>query len=126
MSNQLKFIFAILAFISGTIFTCINIYGEFQKIRPTVFFNDELRFSNDQPLNYIETLSQLIKKNNETELQFSQRVTKVIASGLAHIHWERFESEKFNQLIPIWENYFLFFMGKFSGIPEFEKYHFAG
>lgn len=125
MANFIKFNLIILSFILGTIFISINIYGEFQKIRPTVFFNDELRFNNDQPLNYPKTISQLDKLNNETDLQFSQRVTKVIASSLAHIHWERFEPEKFNQLVPIWENYFLYFMGKFSGIPDYEKYHFA-
>ncbi|MFT6836447.1 MAG: hypothetical protein ACJA0H_002497 [Francisellaceae bacterium] len=34
-------------------------------------------------------------------------------------------AEQFNQLIPIWENYFIYFMGVFSGIPEYERYHFA-
>jgi hypothetical protein len=113
------------SFLLGLLLLSINTYGLFQDIRPTVFFDDELRFKNDQPLTYTETISQLSRLPNETDVQFSQRVTKVIAAGLAHIHWERFEPEKFNQLVPIWENYFLYFAGKVSGISEYEKYHFA-
>ena len=51
------------------------------------------------------------------ETEFSTRVTKVIAKGIAHIHWDKYQPEKFNQIVPIWENYFLYFMGRFSGIP---------
>jgi len=125
MANYIKFNLIIFSFILGTIFTCINIYGEFNNIRPAIFFDDELRFTNDQPVTLTKTLVQLDKSKHESDLQFSQRITPVIAAGLAHIHWEKYEAEKFNQLVPIWENYFLYFMGKFSGIPEFEKYHFA-
>ncbi len=120
-----KIFTAIFSIIIGISLLSINVYGEFQNIRPTVFFNDELRFHNDQPETFNETLSQLQKTKNETDLQFAQRITQVVASGLAHIHWERYEPEKFNQLVPIWENYFLYLMGKFSNIPEYEKYHFA-
>ena len=88
-------------------------------------FNDELRFNNDQPETFKNTLALLTKLETEDDKQFSQRVTTVIAAGLAHIHWERYEPEKFNQQIPIWENYFLYFMGEFSNIPEYNKYHFA-
>jgi len=125
MLNLIKTFIVILIFISGVALTTLNIYGEFQNIRTSVFFDDELRFNNDQPAEFQSTMSQLAKLEGESDLQFSKRVTKVIAAGLAHIHWERYEAEKFNQLIPIWENYFLYFMGKFSGIPEFKKYHFA-
>jgi hypothetical protein len=125
MLNIIKITITILLFISGVVLTTLNIYGEFKNIRTTIFFDDELRFNNDQPTEFQNTISQLAKLEGESDLQFSKRITKVIAAGLAHIHWERYDAEKFNQLIPIWENYFLYFMGKFSGIPEFEKYHFA-
>jgi hypothetical protein len=125
MSKILKISVAIIVFTLGFLLTSVNIYGEFKDIRPAVFFNEELRFTDDQPVILEQTLSQLVRSKNESDLQFSQRITPVIAAGLAHIHWERYAPEKFNQLIPIWENYFLYFMGKFSNIPEFEKYHFA-
>jgi len=95
------------------------------SIRPDVFFEDELRFANDSPLEFDLALEQINKKDSETDLNYSERLTDVIAKSIAHIHWEKYDPEKFNQLIPLWENYFLYFMGKFSNIPEFEKYHFA-
>ena len=109
----------------GTLLTSINIYGLFQNIRPPVFFSDELRFKNDISLSYEQTINKIIRKEAETDKAFANRITPIIAQGLAHIEWKQFSGSQFNQLIPIWENYFLYFMGKFSGIPEFEKYHFA-
>jgi len=125
MSSIIKKALFIFVLILGGLLTFINVYGKYQNIRPLIIFNDELRFKNDQPKSFNQTLFQLNKGKNETDLQFSKRVTKVIASGLAHIHWEKYEPDKFNQLVPIWENYFLYFMGKFSDIPEYSKYHFA-
>jgi len=103
----------------------INVYGLFQDIRPQTFTNQDLRFINDQPLSYQETIAKLTKHEDESDIAFANRATDVIEKGLAHIHWEKYQPEKFNQQVPLWENYFLYFMGKFSGIPEYEKYHFA-
>ena len=109
----------------GASLLLLNVYGLFQDIRPASITNENLRFFNDQPLAFEETMQALKRRKNESDSEFSTRVTKVIAKGLAHIHWEKYQPEKFNQLVPIWENYFLYFMGKFSGFPEFRKYHFA-
>lgn len=116
---------SVLLIALGGFLTTANIYGLFTNIRPAAFFEDELRFANDSPLAFDQTLKQIIKNDNESSLQYSERLTSVIAKSIAHIHWEKYESEKFNQLIPIWENYFLYIMGKMSGIREFKKYHFA-
>lgn len=112
-------------FIIGSGLLLINIYGLFQSIRPAYIEDHELRFPNDQPISYDLALNLLSPKPQESKLAFAKRATQVVAQSLAHIHWEKYEPEKFNQLIPIWENYFLYFMGKFSGIPEYKKYHFA-
>ena len=125
MLNIIQTIIAFILFVSGLTLAALNIYGEFNTMRTPVFFDDEVRFINDQPTEFEQTILQLDRLEGESDLQFSNRVTKVIAAGLAHIHWERYDAEKFNQLIPIWENYFLYFMGKYSGIPEYEKYHFS-
>jgi len=125
MLNMAKFISLFGILILGLVLTSINIYGEFQEIRPEYFFNDELRFKNDQPTSFHKTLSQLTDLPDENKKNFAAKATQIIAKGIAHIHWERNQDDKFNQLVPIWENYFLYFMGKYSGIPEFEKYHFA-
>jgi hypothetical protein len=112
-------------FMFGAFLTSVNIYGIFMDIRPTVFFEEELRFAHDSPIPLKETLQQITKKNSESNLHYSERVTKVIAQSVAHIHWEKYDAEKFNQLIPLWENYILYMMGKLSNIPEYQKYHFA-
>jgi hypothetical protein len=109
----------------GIALTAINVYGKFQHIRPTVFFPDELRFKNDISLSYEQTIAAIKRQPQESEKAYAARITHAISQGLAHIKWNQFSGSQFNQLIPIWENYFLYFMGKFSGIPEFEKYHFA-
>jgi hypothetical protein len=87
--------------------------------------DNELRLKNDTPHSYEETLDNTQRKEGESDKEYSDRIRRVIAQGLAHIHWKKYQNTKFNQLIPIWENYFLYFMGKFSGIPEFERYHFS-
>ncbi|BFT29621.1 hypothetical protein D210916BOD24_07970 [Alteromonas sp. D210916BOD_24] len=109
----------------GLGFLGINIYGLFKDVRPPVFFQDELRFENDITLTREETFAAVNRQEGESDKAYAERITQVIGSGLAHIHWRRYDNQKFNQLVPIWENYFLYFMGKFSGIPEFERYHFA-
>lgn len=121
----IKAIIACFFLITGVALTTANIYGLFQDIRPKSFDNSHLRFINDQPLSYETAIQQLIKNEEESELAFATRATEVISQGLAHIHWEKYQAEKFNQLVPIWENYFLYFMGKLTNIPEYKRYHFA-
>jgi len=114
-----------LTFCIGATLLAINIYGLFQNMRVNHFFNSELRFYGDQPTNYQQTMTDLTRKQNETDRAYAMRVTQVIDDGLAHIHWERYDPAQFNQRIPVWENYFLHFMGKFSTIPEYRRYQFA-
>lgn len=117
--------YALIAFL-GLVLTCINIYGVFQDIRPSNIQEEELRFGKfDLDLELERPVESFYKRPGEGDEEYSQRVTKLISANLAHIHWERYDPSKFNQLVPIWENYFLYFMGRFSGIPEFYRYHFA-
>ncbi len=124
---KLKFyaLTGVIALTLGAGLLCVNIYGMFKDVRPQMFFADELRFEEDITLTREETFEAIVRLEGETDKEYADRITQVIGGGLAHIHWERYETQKFNQLIPIWENYFLYFMGRFSGIPEFERYHFA-
>ncbi|WNC72539.1 hypothetical protein RGQ13_00775 [Thalassotalea psychrophila] len=126
MMKKVNLAFTIAAFLISLILISINIYGLFQDIRPKVFFSDQLRFKqNDISLSYKQTINNIARNQNENDQQYAQKITPVIAQGVAHIHWKKFENTKFNQLIPVWENYILFLMGKFSGIPEYEKYHYS-
>lgn len=122
---NIKVLFGFLLITFGVSLLSVNVYGLFKDIRPAIFFEDELRFANESPIQYEQTLVEIIKHGNESNPDYTHRLTKVIDDSIAHIHWERYEAEKFNQLVPIWENYFLYFVGIFSNIPEFKKYHFS-
>lgn len=109
----------------GFLLISINIFGLFKEIRPRIFFEDDMRFQFDTPKPYIETLKNTKKRINENSDSYANRLTNVISDGVAHINWDRTDPIKYNQLIPVWENYILYIMGKISRIPEYERYHYA-
>lgn len=102
----------------------VNVLGIFKDIRPNISEAD-LRFERDFAAPIGETkelLSTLQKAPTEAYLR---SVTSLVDNALAHIHWnEEPDPTKFHQRVPIWENFILYFMGLFSGIPEYQKYHF--
>lgn len=113
-------------FMVGCILLLVNLYGFTQTLRPSVFFSDELRFgAKDISLSLAQYQAGIKRQAQESDLDYATRLTKVIADGTAHIHWENYDPAKFNQRVPIWENWILNIMGHFSGIPEFERYHFV-
>jgi hypothetical protein len=104
----------------------INTYGFSQSLRPATFSPEDLRFgASDISLSLLEYQQAIKKQPSENDIEYAKRLTDVIAQGTAHIHWEKFDPKVFNQRVPIWENWILYFMGVFSGIPEFERYHFV-
>lgn len=116
----------ILLFIIGSGLLAVNFYGLSQSIRSEGLETSPSRFENDFSLSYEESLMAIKKRDNETEKEFLKRLTFVISQSLLHIHWDKEkDTSKFNQHIPIWENYFLYFMGVFTDIPEYKKYHYA-
>ncbi len=95
-------------------------------MRPPVFFSDQLRFgASDISLSLHEYQQAVKRRPEETDEEYAKRLTKVISQGTAHIHWERYDPVKFNQMVPLWENWILHLMGRFSGIAEYERYHFV-
>jgi hypothetical protein len=122
---QIKVALRYMLLVTGSLLLVINIYGLSRDIRVSEFHDDYLIFQNDQPTDFNSTLIDLIRHSDEGDIEYASRITHVVAKGLAHLDWLVYPEEKFNQLIPIWENYFLYFMGKFSGIPEYKRYHFA-
>ncbi len=115
-----------LFLIVGIILLCINIYGLFKNIEPDSIKNEHLRFKNGEKiLKFEEALKQTNKREEETETAYAMRINEVISKRIAHIHWIKYENTRFNQLIPIWENYFLYFVGRFFSLPEFQRYHYV-
>jgi hypothetical protein len=126
MKNKAVTMIVNLALATSLILILINIYGLTQSLRPEHFTEDQLRFGNaDINLSLQEYLIGIERLPNESALAYSERLTGVIADGTAHIHWSRYDPRKFNQLVPIWENWILFAMGKITGIPEYQRYHFS-
>jgi hypothetical protein len=110
----------------GLLLLFINIYGLSQSLRPSGLNEDVLRFKqNDLLLSPDEFLNQVNRLPGEGETEYVIRLTDVIADGMAHVHWGKYDPDRFYQRVPLWENYILYFMGRFSGIPEFERYHFT-
>ena len=120
--TSLSYLFILL----GCFLTAANIYGTFVELRPPNIINTNLRFHNDLALTHEDSAQQVQTLLNENPLDYSARLAHVISKSLAHIDWyNETDNQKYNQLIPIWENYLLYFMGKFSGIPEFQRYHYT-
>ncbi len=118
--------FSTLSLIFGTVLLGINIYGMGKSLRPEGLVPEVMRFAQeDLTLSQHEFFASSKKTDDETNEEYALRLTSVIANGMAHVHWERYNPSTFNQKVPIWENYILFLMGTFSGIPEFERYHFT-
>jgi hypothetical protein len=117
-------VFSVLLLL-GTGLTIINIYGLTQNIQPVITDYEHLRFKNDVELTFDQGKELLDWKPEDNQIVFANRVTQTISKSLAHIEWNKFNVKRYNQLIPIWENYLLYFMGVYSGIPEFERYHYT-
>jgi hypothetical protein len=104
----------------------LNLYGLTQSLRPQGLTEDVLRFKeNDLKIELNEFESQVKRFSNEVEEEYAERLTYVIANGMAHVIWGEYEPTVFNQTIPIWENYILYFLGTVLKLPEFERYHFT-
>jgi len=114
-----------LTLLVGSFLLMVNLYGLNRDIRVSDFSDQYLRFPNDQPANFKDTLFELIRLKDESDIQYASRITHSVAKGVSHVEWLDFPAQQFNQLIPVWENYFLYLMGKFSSIPEYERYHYA-
>lgn len=111
---------------TGSLLLSINFYGLTQDIRPKALANADLRFTNVNNLSFRDALVSSSKRTNESTREYAQRLSVVISKSLSHIKWnEEKDSRRFNQLIPIWENYFLYAMGVLTNIPEYKKYHFS-
>lgn len=119
-------LFLTVAFLVGLTLLGLNLYGLTKSLRPEGLNPEVLRFrQNDLTLSKNAFFSSSVRLKSESDYNYATRLTHVIARGMAHVHWERFDPSVYNQMIPVWENFILYLMGKFSGIPEFERYHFT-
>lgn len=115
--------------VMGVVLLSINIYGLFQTIRkPGLGFEGpgELRFVPDSVWSYEESMLRVDRLRDIKDKDAAvERAMQVVNTALVHPDWYRVDPVEYRQLVPVWENFFLYFLGKFSGLPQFERYHFA-
>ena len=86
----------------------------------------KLRFENDLTLSYEETINELERVDNESDFEYASRATKAIQGGVAHLnHWNEHQPDQYSQRVPFGENYILHVLGRFSGMPQLQRYHFT-
>lgn len=117
---------AMLLLTVGALLLAINLYGLTQTLRPAFDEKSQFRFPNDFPLPIKEAKSGLLKRPGEGEREYAERLTVHVAQSVAHIEWlSEYDLDRYHQRVPLWENFILHFMGRFSGIPEYERYHYS-
>lgn len=128
-SSTLIKVIATLALVFGILLLSLNLYGLTQSIRKPglgVVDYGQLRFIPDEVWSYDDSLNaiaQLDSKNSASRI--AERANMVVNKSLVHVDWERVDPEEYRQLVPVWENYFLHLVGRFSGLPQFERYHYS-
>lgn len=128
ISGVLTFI-AVLCLAGGVALMAINLYGLTQPIRKPglgVSDQDQLRFVEETVWSYEESVEAIhgLAVIDEPDA-LAERANRVVNSSLVHVKWNQVDPIQYRQLIPIWENYFLWGLGRFSSLPQFERYHYA-
>jgi hypothetical protein len=120
---------AIVCLVAGTLLMALNIYGLTQPIRkPGLGVNDleQLRFVPEEVWSYEQSLTAIAKLDaSRPPSELAPQANRVVNQSLVHVSWNEVNPIEYRQLVPVWENYFLWAIGTFSGLPQFERYHYA-
>ncbi len=107
----------------------LNLYGLTQPIRyPGLFETDKdlLRFSSEKNYTFDETMETLDRfEPAETSIDTTRELNTIVNNAMTHVYWTRVDPGTYRQLVPAWENYFLYAIGKFTSLPQFNRYHFS-
>lgn len=125
--NILLFIASFLV-ILGLLLLSINFYGLFTDIRIKNLDQVDpelLRFNNNNYISYSSSIKKLKAIEHEDPFNYALKANKLVQQSLTHVEWKKVDAIEFRQLIPIWENYLLYFIGTFSNLPQYERYHFV-
>jgi hypothetical protein len=122
-------VMVILSLVVGLILISINIYGLTQPIRkPGVGVTDHhlLRFIPDKVLTYEESMEKIDALEGIGDRNsLASEATNIVNESLVHVEWKQVDPEEYRQLIPIWENYYLHFLGVVTDLPQIQRYHYA-
>lgn len=113
----------------GLILLLINVYGLTQPIRKPglgVTDQDQLRFIPEEVWSYEKSLTAIAQLSEGKSVRdLVGEANRIVNKSLIHIEWIDVDPHEYRQLVPIWENYFLWAIGTYSGLPQFERYHYA-
>lgn len=119
---------ALLLFTMSVSLLALNVFGLTSSIRMEgldTVDSSLVRFRNDGYMSYRQSIKQLDSIAELATTAYAIDATKIVRNSLTHVRWKSVDAREFRQLIPAWENYFLFLVGSFSGLPQFERYHFV-
>lgn len=120
---------AILAVVFGIVLMSINLYGLTQPIRKPglgVTDHDLLRFVPEELWSYersMEEIDALASIDNKDVL--ASKANEIVNISIIHPQWTWVDRVEYRQLIPIWENYYLWFLGVVTDMPQIQRYHYA-
>lgn len=128
--GRLRRRFSFVLFLAGVALLCLNLYGLTQSIRrPGLGVDDhaQLRFVPKEVWSYEKSMESVAELKQYTGDRWStaEKAAMLVNSALIHPDWNRVDPVEYRQLIPAWENYFLYILGRFSGLPQIERYHYA-
>lgn len=113
----------------GLVLLSLNLYGLTQPLRkPGLGVTDQelLRFIPDQVWDYETSLSAINSlAGTESDVPLPEQANDVVHQSLVHVKWTDVDPVAYRQLVPPWENVYLWAVGRFSGLPQFERYHYA-
>lgn len=116
-------------FVVGTMLMGINLYGLTQSIRKPGLGLDrpeDLRFVPKEVWSYERSIQEIYELHDiRDRTKAARQAIKVVKQALVHPDWFGVDPVEYRQTIPIWENYFLYIVGRFSDLPQFQRYHFV-
>ncbi len=123
----LKRVFLLLCATVSLLLFSLNFYGELTSMRVAEDIPAaKLKFANDLTLGIDDTLQQIKRREQESDLDFAHRLTFVIQNALAHIEdWETQPPDLYSQRVPAKENIWLHLVGRLSGEEQLQRYHFS-
>lgn len=119
----------LVSLLTGSMLLGANIFGLTQSLRKPglgVTDHNQLRFIPEVVWSYsrsVDEIEGLKFLDNHREL--AEQANMIINRSLIHVDWERVDPREYRQLIPFWENYFLWAIGQFTNLPQFNRYHYA-
>jgi len=118
----------------GLVLMSLNLFGLTQPLRYSGLEQTEdalMRFPGAEsytPEEVEQKLAELPQKQpsaGEDTVGFAEELNEFVNGALVHVRWNLVDPKSYNQLIPPWENYFLWAIGRFTDLPQFNRYHFS-